>query len=260
MNQTKQKKLSSAVAAQIRDSYKSAKQKLILLDYDGTLQSFKPTPRRQDSKPSRSLKNLLKKLADAPNTKLCIVSGRKRTDLENWFSDLDVLLVAEHGAWLKYNKSWTQIETTFNKDKKALLPILEKYTNRTVGSEIEEKDFALVWHYRKVPTELAYVRAANLKRELQAVVGGSDVGVFSGNKIIEVKLKDVHKGYAAAELMALFPSDFILCIGDDYTDEDMFQQLPEEAFTIKVGGGETNARYQLASVEKVINFLKTLTG
>jgi trehalose 6-phosphate synthase/phosphatase len=109
-----------------------------------------------------------------------------------------------------------------------------------------------------VPTQLAYVRSTNLKRELRQMLMNSGIGVYSGNKIVEIKPENIGKGYVASELMALNPADFIMCIGDDYTDEDMFKVLPEDAFTLKVGLGETAARHHVSSVDEVIKLLGTL--
>jgi trehalose 6-phosphate synthase/phosphatase len=91
-------------------------------------------------------------------------------------------------------------------------------------------------------------------------LSGTDVGVFSGNKIIEIKPRSIHKGTVVGELYASSPADFVLCVGDDYTDEDMFRALPETAYTIKVGLGETSARFRLSSVEKTLQLLKALSA
>jgi trehalose 6-phosphate synthase/phosphatase len=252
------KRLTNQGFQNIASAFTNAKNRLILLDYDGTLQDFTSSPKAQHAKPSKKVKNLLTTISEQPGTKLCIVSGRSKDALEQWFGDTRFCLVAEHGAWIKYDQEWTPIDSTFNKDKNALLPILQKYASRTVGAVIEEKDYSLVWHYRNVPTELAYIRTANLKREIQNTIGDSDVGVYSGNKILEIKLKEAHKGYAASELAALYPSEFILAVGDDYTDEDMFMGLPEEAYTVKVGAAETNARYTVPNVNKVLLLLQCI--
>ena len=83
------------------------------------------------------------------------------------------------------------------------------------------------------------------------MLGNSGIGVYSGNKIIEVKPRGITKGVVAEELLASTGADFVLAIGDDYTDEDMFKALPESAYTIKVGFGETHARFRLPGVESV---------
>lgn len=255
----RKKRFTKKVSEQLIAAFNGAKNKLILLDYDGTLQNFANSPKVNHSRPSKKVKTLLQSIANIPGVKLGIVSGRNKDALQAWFGDTNLLLVAEHGAWVKYDKDWTPVDSAFLQDKAALLPIMKKYANRTAGATVEEKDFALVWHYRNVPTELAYIRTINLKRELEGVLGDSDIGVFHGHKILEVKLKDVHKGYAASELAAMYPANFILAIGDDYTDEDMFKSLPDEAYTIKVGPGETAARFKLANVEKVIELLTKIS-
>ncbi len=79
----------------------------------------------------------------------------------------------------------------------------------------------------------------------------------TGNKILEIKPSDVNKGSAAQRYVAA-TTDFIACIGDDYTDEDMFEQLPLSAYTIKVGRGITAARYRVKGVDEVHALLKRL--
>lgn len=252
------KVLSSRSKDLIKSSYEQAKQRLIILDYDGTIQNFVSSPDPKQAKPSKKLLEILSNIANKPNTTLAIVSGRTREALNLWFKDMPIAMAAEHGAWIKFEGEWSQVDSSFHEHKDKLRQVLEYYAHRTAGARVEEKDFALVWHYRKVPTELAYMRSTNLKRELRELLQNTGIGVHSGNKIVEIKPEGVSKGFVASELVALNPADFILCVGDDYTDEDMFKALPEEAFTMKVGMGETAARYQVSDVQEVIKLLKLI--
>lgn len=252
------KVLSSRSTDLIKSAFEQAKSRLILLDYDGTIQNFVSSPDPKQAKPSKQLLDILSTLANKPNTTLCIVSGRTREALNMWFKDMPIAMAAEHGAWIKFQGEWSQVDSSFQDYKSSIRKVLEYYARRTAGAKVEEKDFALVWHYRRVPTELAYMRSSNLKRELRSLLQNSGIGVYSGNKIIEVKPEGVTKGSVASELLALNPADFILCVGDDYTDEDMFKVLPEEAFTMKVGLGETAARFHVSDVQEVIRLLKVL--
>jgi trehalose 6-phosphate synthase/phosphatase len=238
--------------------FTKANKRAILLDYDGTLKSFVNSPDPSQAAPSPALIKLLGELADQPGTELCIISGRTRDALEGWFGSLPISLVAEHGSWVKQNGEWAQGLFSFQEYKRKLLPVMERYAERTPGAHIEEKNFALVWHYRNVPPELAYARNASLKHELNGLLAGSEVSVFSGNKIIEVKPRAIRKSTIVTEILDSDYPDFILCAGDDYTDEDMFEALPEFAYSIKVGLHETHARYQVASVEKLRELLKSL--
>lgn len=236
---------------------KKSKKRLLLLDYDGTLRGFVSGHGASQAAPSAKLVKLIESLTKLPNTQVSIVSGRSRTILDKWFSGMSLTLAAEHGAWMKHNGEWSQQQQLSNDFKHDIKPILDRYAERTPGARVEEKDFALVWHYRNVPIELAFTRSASLLYELRQVLGNSDIGVYSGAKIIEIKPRSMHKGAVAEDLQALFPADFVLCIGDDYTDEDMFKSLPEEGFSVKVGLGETSARYQVTGVEDVHALLQS---
>ena len=53
--------------------------------------------------------------------------------------------------------------------------------------------------------------------------------------------------------------DFVLCMGDDTTDEDMFKALEGEAYTIKVNNGASSAQYTILSQQQVLPLLNLLT-
>lgn len=253
------KRMSSETRAELMQKYTDAQSRLIILDYDGTLKSFVSSPRALMAQPSLKLRRMLKRLAENEKNHLAIVSGRPKKALERWFRGIDITLIAEHGAWSRYDGKWTNADAEFKQIKKQLKPILEKYVSRTAGAEIEEKDYSLVWHYRNVAPELAYVRANEMKRELTDLLDTDEIGVYGGDKVIEIKPIDINKGYAASELEAVYQSDFVLAAGDDYTDEDMFRELPSDSYTIKIGAGETKARYQLSSVAEITELLDELS-
>lgn len=249
------KYLNQKEVKQLYKDYKTAKNRLILLDYDGTLKSFVSSPSKSLSYPSLRVKKVIKGMTDDPKNRVIIVSGRPKSTLESFFQNKGLGLVAEHGGWVFEAGQWVKHSLISKKWKRPVKMILEKYGSRTPGALIEEKDFALVWHYRNVSPDLAFVRKEELKMDLQSQLNDSDIGVFEGNKIIEIKPKNMHKGAIVSELLSQNKWDFILSIGDDYTDEDMFRALPERAYTIKVGSGNTEARYKLHSVEDVIHLL-----
>lgn len=252
------KRLDDAIQQQLCSEFHTAKRRLLILDYDGTLQKFTTSPLASASMPSRPLKRILGELLTVPGVDIVIISGRSREALDSWFGKTKLTLVAEHGALVKYKGEWYQREAAFRTHKKKVIEIMERYAERTPGSRVEEKEFGVVWHYRGAPPELAYARSANLRHELRNVLAHTDVGVFGGSKIVEVKSQNITKGNAVTELLAYGPYDFILCAGDDYTDEDMFAALPEGAHSIKVGLGATHAQFQLETVDDVLRLLKQL--
>lgn len=240
------------------DDYKKSTKRLILLDYDGTLKNFADSPHEDRSEPSIKLKKLLKTLTQDKQNKVIIISGRKKSTLRKYFRNRDIGLIAEHGGWVFDEGSWTKFSQNVADWKKKVKPILKEFVARTPGSELEEKDFSFAWHYRRVQPNLAYVRKEALKTKLRSALDSDDIGVYEGQKIIEVKSKRMNKGVAVAGLASKNQWDFILAVGDDYTDEDMFLAMPTDAYTINVGTDHTNARFQIRAVNDVLELLQLL--
>lgn len=256
-----QKTLSTTQQQRLARHFKEAKQRLILLDYDGTLRDFVNTPSPLAAAPTLRIRRIIKQLTDQPNTTVAIISGRTRRALSGWFVGLPVLLAAEHGAWRRVGRRWTQVESSFKQDKKAVVEVVQRYVDRTKGSVCEIKDHAVVWHYAAVEPEIAYKRAQELRHELTQLVKDKDISVHEGRSIIEVKPRFITKGAVVRDLQQRFQADFILCAGDDYTDEDMFRQLEGDrgAVTIKVRDGETSARYTVESPSALLAILQQLS-
>ncbi len=115
------------------------------------------------------------------------------------------------------------------------------------GRLLEEKEFSLAWHYRRADPEQASRRARELLDDLAGFTRNIDVQVLEGNKVLEMRNTGVSKGTAAMEWLAGQAADFILAIGDDWTDEDLFRALPPNAYSVRVGLAQTAARYYLGS-------------
>ena len=236
--------------------FKSSKRRMILLDYDGTLVDFNDDP--ELAQPEESLISLIKQLSEIPKTDLAIVSGRDQYFLDQWFGDLSIALVAEHGYFMKFKKGgWTSKGVNQKKWQDDIIPLLETFTDRTPGTFIEEKRNSLVWHYRKTDPELAAERVVELKTVLSSLIS-DDLNILDGDKAIEVAFGRFNKGTAVSEIISDKDLDFIICFGDDVTDEFMFNDLPQHAITIKVGRKKTQARYFIESPIVVKDFLASL--
>jgi trehalose 6-phosphate synthase/phosphatase len=189
-----------------------------------------------------------------------IVSGRSRRDLEEWFGRLPVALVAEHGIWMHpRGGEWRVFKNMTAEWKERVRPILQLYVDRLPGAMLEEKDFSLAWHYRRADPEQARVRAQELLDTLADYTRNIDLQVLEGRKVIEVRPSGINKGAAAQEWLKDRAPDFILGIGDDWTDEDLFRALPPEAFTVRVGVASTAAHYYLSSYTAVRRLLGELS-
>jgi trehalose 6-phosphate synthase/phosphatase len=180
--------------------------------------------------------------------------------LEEWFGQLPVSLVAEHGVWLRSKGTeWRMLRAITTDWKERVRPILQVYVDRLPGAVLEEKEFSLAWHYRRADPEQASLRAQELLDDLAGFTRNIDVQVLEGNKVLEVRNTGVSKGAAALEWLAGNPADFVLAVGDDRTDEDLFRALPASAYSVRVGLATTAARYYLGNHTAVRRMLRELS-
>jgi len=251
----KMKFITASVRKGIVNDYKLAHKRNLLLDYDGTLVNFTRLP--QQAVPDKKLLSLLARLGTDPNTNLTIVSGRDAYVLDEWFKHVPVNLVAEHGASIKrVGQGWVTERNIDQEWKNVMRPTFEMFATRSPGSFIEEKSHTLAWHYRNVDAELGFIRSRELLDNLFHLVRNVHLQVIDGNKVIEVRVAGIDKGAAAKKIVDENTSDFVLAIGDDKTDEDMFRSLEKEAITIKVGPGHSLAHYSVTSPNEVISLLQ----
>jgi trehalose 6-phosphate synthase/phosphatase len=251
--------LSNEAKSKLVSDFQKSNQRLMLLDYDGTLVQFSAKP--EMAKPSGEVKKLLKKLAEDPKNEVVLISGRDKHTMGKWFGGLKIGLVAEHGAWIKEkDKDWETIEVLSSDWKEEIRPILELYVDRTPGSLVEEKEFSLVWHYRVANPRLGDLRAREMANDLLNLTANLNLQVLEESKVVEVKSAGINKGRAALRWIWSKTWDLILAIGDDLTDEDIFKVLPATAWSIKVGFSASAAKFNLGSPNQVTSLLTEMTA
>ncbi|HDS00717.1 MAG TPA: trehalose-phosphatase, partial [candidate division Zixibacteria bacterium] len=233
--------------------------RLFLLDYDGSLKHLVDEP--MEAKPDDEVLEILSTITADEKNELVIVSGRDSETLEEWFGHLNSGMIANHGAWIKHKgQEWEMLEPLDNIWMKNIRPIMQLYVDRTPGAQLEEKEFSLVFHYRRAVPEMAQVRVSELKDDLRAMTTSLNLGILEGSKVIEIKNTNINKGNSALRFISKAEWDFVMAIGDDWTDEDMFMVLPGNSYSIKVGLVPSNAKYHLDDVDAVREFLKSLLG
>lgn len=237
------------------EDYKKANKRILFLDYDGTLRAFVNNP--DDASPDDELIELVRKIESQENTEVVIISGRDRHTLGKWWQDVPITLIAEHGVWKRpIGGEWAVTEALKNDWMETVKPILEKFVDRTAGTFIEEKNYSLAWHYRNADPDLGEKRASELSTVLKELSANNELGVLDGNKVLEIKDSTIHKGKAATKHIFDKNYDFKFAIGDDWTDEYMFQDLPEDTYSIKVGLQKTAARFYVDDTDRVRDLLK----
>jgi trehalose 6-phosphate synthase/phosphatase len=244
----------------LASAFRRARSRLLFLDYDGTLVPFANTPR--EATPPAALLSLLSRLAGLPDTATTLVSGRPRGDLESWFGKTGLWLAAEHGAMIRRPSStdWELTRPIIPVDwKSRVMPVLEHFVDRTPGSFVEEKDYALVFHYRMSDPVFGEWLANELCANLEELLAETELRAIRGQKSVEVRLVWANKGEMVARVEAAVPAvDFRLAVGDDSTDEDLFERLPADAWTVHVGEGTSHARFCLSGPREVVDMLDQL--
>jgi trehalose 6-phosphate synthase/phosphatase len=252
------KLIDESISADIKKSFAHASKRLLFLDYDGTLVPIESMPLR--AQPSNELLSLLRLLSNDPLTEVVIISGRNFKILEKWLGELPIHLVAEHGASLKLKgETWqhyTDIDTSWRSLIKNTFAL---YAQRAPGAFVEEKDHTIAWHYRGVEEELGFTRSRELLDNLYHLVRNTHLNVLEGHKVIEVRAAGIDKGIATGKIMELFPADFVLAIGDDKTDEDIFHVLKGKGITIKVGNDLTAAEFNVRNQHEAFLLLDKLS-
>lgn len=221
----------------------------LFLDYDGTLAPLRKDP--ADAVPDSFISDLSGRLsAMAEKVDTYLITGRPCEDMDRWFDGYGFHLIAEHGLfykqpaatqWMKFDKnpdlSW--MDHVYN--------LLRHYSDMTPGSEIEVKTASLVWHYRNVEPEFGRWKAHQMVDELRALLTNLPVTIYLGRKIVEIGSLFINKGAIFQHLKIQNGYEIALCAGDDETDESMFRMASEHDISIKVGEGETAARFVIAS-------------
>ena len=158
--------------------------------------------------------------------------------------------------------------------KEIVEPVMNLYTDATDGSNIEVKESALVWHHQDADPDFGSCQAKELLDHLENVLSNEPVVVSRGQHIVEVKPQGVSKGLVAEKVLSKMvnggdPPDFVMCIGDDRSDEDMFESILSMAsrpslpvtpqiFACTVGRKPSKAKYYLDDSADVARLLRGL--
>jgi trehalose 6-phosphate synthase/phosphatase len=245
---------------QVTEAIAAGRRVAFFLDYDGTLREIVPDP--SAASPTEDIHAILRRLQAQENIDVTIISGRISDDLEAWLGDYPFGLIAEHGASVRHphQGQWERLDQNVSYAwKDEVLKVLRLYESSTPGSFVEIKRTGLVWHYRRADPEFGAWKAKQLTDELVTVTASDPLHIRHGRKIVEISVAHINKGAAIMRLLEDTQYDLVLVAGDDRTDESMFQLDIPNMISIRIGEGDTLARYRVDSPAALRRFLRDVT-
>jgi trehalose 6-phosphate synthase/phosphatase len=235
-----------------------APRRILFLDYDGTLREIVSHP--DAARPTEAIRSLLGRLATLPSTEVHVVSGRDRNTLDAWLGDLPIALCAEHGFYTRPPRGeWKEAHHVDLSWMDGAEEILRGIVDEVPGSHLEKKAAGLAWHYRLSDDDYAEWRARELRAILAEEFASLPIEVLRGHKVLEMRASGVNKGTYLRSMIEDEPDDtFLLCIGDDRTDLDMYAALPEHGISLHVGAEGDGMDHRLESPREVRELLESL--
>jgi trehalose 6-phosphate phosphatase len=197
----------------------------ILLDIDGTLLDFAPTPREVWVPPglAKTLDRLLARTSGA----LALVSGRSLNDIDLIFAPKQFPAIGGHGAEMRISSESEAVATHAPPMDKELKLRLAAIARLSPGILLEDKGYSLALHYRLAPlAEKAIYEAVSL---IRADLPNAPIEVLPGKCVCEIKHSGFTKATGVLELMTHEPfrGRRPIFIGDDVTDETVFAIMPD---------------------------------
>lgn len=236
--------------------------KIILLDFDGTLTPIVKSPEMASLSPET--KRLLRNLNQKPNCYLAVVSGRKLKDLKEKIKLPNVIYGGNHGLEGEiFNRKFSfpitkKAAVTLKKIREQLNQVAGKFK----GVSIENKSLSLSFHYRLAGKQQVPAIKLQFKKILKPYTKNQLVSTAAGKMVFDICPRiNWNKGSFAKlviqEIQSLTKATPIaIFIGDDTTDEDVFQLLKKD-ITINVGENRrSSAEYILKNTREVFKFLK----
>ena len=231
---------------QIETDYEKSNKRLLFFDYEGTLPSAYQNSEfvSKGSPPSTEILNLLKGLTADKRNKVFIVAGKGPDQLKEWFGSVkDLGLAAEHGFMYSVNRQgldkWKKIIKKYDNEWiKNCSDIISPYLERCEGSFLDVKESSIVWQYTDCDLELGKQFVSAMSSELDNLIKKYNLKIVNGKGFMEIIAVGVNKGYFVGYKIKEFIKnkkslDFILCIGDDTSDEKMFHYLNTKKDEIK---------------------------
>lgn len=235
---------------------------VLMLDFDGTLTPIANSPDK--ARLPKKVKNLLISLSQKEGFYPVVISGRSLKDLRKKVNLKNIIYAGNHGLegeilGAKYSFPISEEELTDLRNiRKQLNIITDQYKNVF----IEDKKLSLGLHYRLADKQCIPAIKLLLEKILQPFIKNKSISIITGKMVFDIlPTTNWNKGsfakLAIDKIRAKTKTTPVaIFIGDDITDEDVFQEV-EKGITIRVGRErKSNAKYRLAGIKEVSRFLE----
>lgn len=227
----------------------------LLLDIDGTLCDLVNDPR--EARVPAHTHRALARLAETPGVFVALVTGRAAADARRMVDIPGVTIVGNHGletvdgsGQSRTASGWRDVEPSMRAAATRLMAVARRFP----GTELEDKEYSLTMHYRRIEDDGG---VPALRRDVVEIARESGLRVSEGKCVLDlIPPLDVDKGRAAMQLVRECGADAagasVLFAGDDVTDEHAFRALAAEvpdAVTVRIARADepTAARFRLES-------------
>jgi trehalose-phosphatase len=226
---------------------------LVATDFDGTVAPIVDDPTHAEM--NRETAVAIRMLTGLAQTQVAVISGRALADLAQKTRDIsDLHLIGSHGS--EFDPSLAApLAPRCDELLCELTRELQDVARSLPGARVETKPSSLAFHYRKADE-------AQSEKAIKQILAGpgqrAGVHVRHGKKVIELSVVETNKGAALQKIRQRIGATAVLFIGDDVTDEDAFAVLRGHDVGVKVGPGETLARFRIDDSHAVARTLAQL--
>jgi trehalose 6-phosphate synthase/phosphatase len=230
------------------DATGNGTKRVIFLDFNGTIVMKEPPGKylkreilgTSGNKPPPAVVDALARLCSDPGNIVYVVSGDSSENVLSALGHLPGIgLAVSNGACFSPpmdnpaigRRRWLTFDLGVDWDavKRVALPVLSKYTARSNGSFVKLTSFSIGWSYYSCDPEWGSLQAAHLVLELESELRAFDVRFVTLKGIVEIVPRRLNKGLIVKKILhdtaKKHGVDFILCFGDDISDEKMFSSV-----------------------------------
>lgn len=226
---------------------------LVACDYDGTIADLTDDP--MQAVPNRDSVTAVRALAEQPNTHVAIISGRSLRDLATLsrFPE-EIRLIGSHGREFDLGFG-AELSDELLARREGITEAV-KAIGRRHDARVEEKPTGITMHFRTLTPEVAEAARAEL---LLGPASWDGIWTRNGRDVMELSVVETNKGWALETVRSQVGATAVLYLGDDVTDEDGFRTLRGPDVGIKVGEGQTAARFRVRDMEVAARILALLS-